>query len=350
MSSLYLLSFIVKMDKTMNLPYSKVYSDVNFKNESKYYYKYLKNIFTPYFKKNINSSKYLKITNFIHTKPSQHIDEIMNFKINYNYKKHPKYIYFDIKKFYPTVSHDKLKILVIQHYLRFRWVKKIPSSIDELVSHEKISRYFRYFLNYLDVYFLKTSVKWYGLISSNSVTYVLVEIYLHDLFINIWCWVLRWNDDFVLLFRNTKDISYYIEVIKTYINSLELNINITKFKSGILFTDTFSYIGFEFKKWPLLSIKQEKINEYLTKVKKIFSLVSKSHLKKRIKKLRQLQFWFFYYYRLSFIKKIWEFINTQTRLIVRKYLFSLDNAIINKFFIKNNFIYSLWIIDFLKIS
>ena len=48
------------MDKTLDLPYTKSPFDEDFKVDSKKYYKYAKNIFTPYFKKCVKKSKYIK--------------------------------------------------------------------------------------------------------------------------------------------------------------------------------------------------------------------------------------------------------------------------------------------------
>lgn len=340
------------MDKTLDLPYTKSPFDEKFKEESKKYFKYLRNIFTPYFKKQLKKSKNIKIDNFLYPNPGYHIETIKNIKQNLGYAKNPRFLYFDVKKFYPTVDHQKLKSLILMHYLYSRNCRKLDEkTLEELQQHKKVSRYFKDFLKYLEVYFSYSNFKWKWLLSSNPVTFILAEIYLFELFIDAWTNIIRWNDDFVLLSRKKDDMDM---IFKTFIvpnmEKLDLKINIDKLVTGNLFFEDFSYIWFTFKKWWVVIIQEKRIIEYLEKVKHIFYKKVNESLKNKIKKLRNLQFWFFYYYRICSLKYIWEKLNSKTRDIVRSYLLTYKQEWKIRFFVKNESLYKMWVINFLDLK
>ncbi|MBS8122340.1 hypothetical protein, partial [Candidatus Vampirococcus lugosii] len=70
------------------------------------------------------------------------------------------------------------------------------------------------------------------------------------------------------------------------------------------------------------------------------------NLKKKIKKLRKLQFGFYYYYRISSNKTTWKSLSSQTRDIIRQYLFLYKINWKNRFIISNNSLYKLGVVDF----
>lgn len=335
------------MDKTNLLPYSKSPKNSEFIIESKYYYKYLKNVLSPYMKKEISKNKYQKITNFLHPKPITHINTIQNMKQNAKYARHPAFLYFDINKYYPCVDHEILKYKILSVYISSRWWYTKNKTYKQLYNHTKNSRYFKKFLKFLDKYLSFTVVHWKWLLSSNSITMLLAEIYLWDLFIWIDTHTIRWNDDFVLLTRKiweTRNI--YENYISSELQKLQLIPSPNKLQNWILYKDNFKYIWFEFSKWWILKIETKRIDEYLIKVKNIFFHKPNQNLKKKIKKLRKLQFWFYYYYRISSNKTTWKSLSSQTRDIIRQYLFLYKINWKNRFIISNNSLYKLGVVDF----
>ena len=336
------------MDKTSDLPYSKSPFDNDFREESIKYSKYLKNIFTPYFKKIISKSKYVKINNFLYPKPGDHISNIKNLKQKVKYAKEPYFLYFDVKKYYPSVNHQKLKLLIIKHYLISRDCKNLDNkTYEELLKHKKITVYFKRFLKFLDKYLSYSNFDWVWLLASNPTTFVLSEIFLFDFFVWINAHTFRWNDDFIIFNRKKDEINFeFKNFITPNIKNLDLKLNPDKVVLWKLFTDEVSYIWLTFKKLWFVYIQQKRIEEYLEKVKNIFYKKVNEEFKNKIKKLRNLQFWFFYYYRICDIKYIWEKVSAKTRDLVRWYLFLYKPEWKTRFFITNESLWKLNVIDF----
>ena len=148
------------------------YNKVSFEDKKifKEEYKFLKNLFKPYFKKVIWNGKYFKMTRFLNPKPVDFIGWIRNFKKNNRFGKQPCFIYFDIRKYYPSINRDKLREKIIKIYYDkkyfdlSRWLK---------VSVDKkwipiFTRGFKRFLKSLDLFFSYCNVNWTGILTWTS--------------------------------------------------------------------------------------------------------------------------------------------------------------------------------------
>lgn len=330
------------MSKINNLPYFLPRNlTKEFRNKCKKWDKYLKNVLNPYIKKEINNSKFIKKTKSINTKPSDFIYWIRDFKENAKFWKQPYFIYFDVEKFYPTIDHKILKTNILKLYWKKRW-----SNI--------ISRDFKKFLKFLDLFLLQSIYQWKWIISWTSLWWYLAEIYLINFFLEIKCHIFRWNDDFILFWKDKKDLLSKFQDINNLFFNKWLRINSLKAKSWKLFVDRFSYLWFEFLSWKNISIKKEKIDIFLKKVEWIFSLKWKEITEKdytnkiinKMIKLKRLQYWFYYFYRIINTKTIWSYINSKTRKIIRLWLFKNKKEWNSKFIIKNTYLNKLWVINF----
>ena len=335
------------MDKTRFLPYSKAPYDKQFKKESKRYLAYVKRVFNPYLKKKLKQRKFDYISNYFHTKPKDHIDYILNFKNKHRWKKF-ELIRFDIEKYYPSIDHEKLKTILVKHYLYSRWARNLEGkALDILLEHKFITRYFKYFLNFLDEYLSYSMFPNKGLLSSNSLTYFLAEIYLFDILYKVPAHIVRWNDDIILISK--KPLKNIFKQLTYTLYDYNLNVNPIKTKHIFLFKDNFSYIWFTFtKQTNYVYIEEKRIEEYLLKVNNILFENIHQRLKTKIRKIRKLQFWFFHYYKICKLKHVWKSINIQTRNLVRKYLLKYG-SLKHNFYIENQYIYKLWLVDFEKL-
>lgn len=350
------------MKKTWELPYLNSQKlDKEFKKECKKWDGYLKNVFVPFFKKECENSKFVKVTRWVHTNPKDFIYWIRDLKQTARMARHPFYMYLDIEKFYPNIDHKILIEKVENLYLRKRSAEKLKNW--RFNKKPKFSRDFKKFLKFLEIYLWKSDFKSKWILSWTSIWFFLAEIYLYEFFINLNFHVFKWNDDIVILSRFKKDLTSEFPKISQQISELKLNFNISKLKSWKLFQDKFSYLWFEFKKWKIIWVEPERVKILLQKVKNIFNLkwkksekmdilkleklkLQNKKLSKRIKKLRKLQFWFFNYYRLSIIKFFWFNLSAKIRKIVRNWLFKFKSSFNSKFIIESKYLKNIWVVEF----
>jgi hypothetical protein len=268
--------------------------------------KFLKRKFVPRIKEKF-PQHYL-----IQSIPSKNLEFIKKFS-----KKYPYFLRLDIALYYPSINHQVL-------------LKKIPE-IYKKISGKPISKRFQKYLEKDIPEFLNKSPYKKGLSIGSFLSYVLGGIFLLDLDLKIYSVrylssngvenpFLRYNDDYLIFCKNKSEIELLLKnIIIPKLKELDLEINHKKLKSGRFHQDKVDFIGFEFYAGHF-RIKQEKIEEFRKKIKKITYLTKKKSKETTIKSLNNKILGFGHYYKFSSCKNDFQELDAFIRMRLRRYL------------------------------
>jgi len=276
---------------TNNLPYFKTKSN----KQELIIAKFLKRKFVPRIKEKF-PQHYL--TQSI---PSKNIEFIKQFS-----KKYPYFLRIDIALYYPSINHQIL-------------LKKLPQ-IYKKISGKPISRRFQKYLKKDIPEFLNRCPYKKGLPIGSSLSYVLAGIFLLDLDLKIKNPFLRYNDDYLIFFKEEKEPEFFLKnIIVPKLKELNLEINYKKLKSGKFHKDKIDFIGFEFYAGHFL-IKKEKIEDFKKKIKKITYLTREKPKEAIVKLLNNKILGFGHYYKFTSCKIEFQELDAFIRMRVRRYL------------------------------
>ena len=257
--------------------------------------KFLKRKFVPRIKEKF-PQHYL-----IQSIPSENLKFIKKFS-----KKYPYFLRIDIALYYPSINHQVL-------------LKKIPE-IYKKISGKPISRNFQKYLKKDIPEFLNKSPYKKGLSIGSFLSYILAGIFLLDLDLKIENPFLRYNDDYLIFCKNKKEPELFLKnIIIPKLKELNLELNHKKLKSGKFHQDKVDFIGFEFYAGHF-RIKQEKIEEFKKKIKRITYLTKKKSKEKIIKSLNNKILGFGHYYKLASCKIEFQELDAFIRMRLRRYL------------------------------
>ena len=233
--------------------------------------------------------------------PSKNLEFIKKFS-----KKYPHFLRLDIALYYPSINHQVL-------------LKKLPE-IYKKISGKLISRRFQKYLETDIPKFLNKSPYKKGLPIGSFLSYVLAGIFLLDLDLKIENPFLRYNDDYLIFFKNKKEPESLLKnIIIPKLKELNLELNHKKLQSGKFHQDKVDFIGFEFYAGHFL-IKQEKIEEFRKKIKRITYLTRNKTKEKIIKSLNNKILGFGHYYKLASCKIEFQELDSFIRMRLRRYL------------------------------
>jgi len=223
--------------------------------------------------------------------------------IKENSKKYPYFLRFDIEKYYPSIDHQIL-LIILEKILNSRKGKKFLKS--EIIP----------FLN-------KYQIQNKGLPLGNFLSYVLAGIYLLPLdlcLIKSKIFFLRFQDDYLIFLKKKKEpLNILKEIIEPTLNNLKVNININKLSSGRFHQDKLDFLGFQYFAG-YFTIENERIEEFKNKIRKITHLKNKKSSKAIIKILNNKILGFGHYYKISKAKKDFERLDAFIRQRLRRYL------------------------------
>ena len=226
--------------------------------------------------------------------------------------KYPYFLRLDIRLYYPSINHQIL-------------LKKLPEIYGKLNSvsdstASKVSRRFKKYLKNELPEFLAKSPYGEGLPIGSCLSYILAGIFLLDLDLEIKNPFVRQNDDYLIFCKNKKEpVKLLKNVILPKLQELNLELNEKKLKSGRFHQDKVNFIGFEFYAG-YFGIKQEKIEEFKSKIIKLTYLTKKKPKEAIIKSLNNQILGFGHYYKLASCKKDFEDLDGFIRMRLRRYI------------------------------
>jgi len=230
------------------------------------------------------------------------IDKKLKF-IKETAKRYPYFLRFDILKYYPTINHQKLILILEKILVSRRGKEKLKNFILPFLKHYNIQNK--------------------GLPLGNFLSYVLAGVYLFPLDFKLSQLnkpFLRVQDDYLIFLKRKKEPERVLkEIIEPILNDLDLKINIDKLKSGRFHQDKLEFLGFKYF-GGVFTISQEKIEEFKNKIIKITHLTKKKSTKAIIKQLNNKILGFGHYYKFALSKETFKEIDQFIRMRLRRYL------------------------------
>ncbi len=278
--------------KINNLPY------FNFSNNEQE--KEFADLFLKKFK--VNIKKLMPQHYLIQAIPFKTLDHIKQTAMKY-----PYFLKFDIRLYFPSISHQILKENITQTYVKL--TKKKPSKT------------LYYHLNNTLINYLNKCPYKKGVPTGSKLSYILGAIYLLDLDLEIKNPFIRKCDDY-LIFCKSKDEPEKIlkEVIISKLKLLDLEINEKKLMSGKFHKDKLDFIGFNYYS-SYFTIKTEKLENFKQKIKQITYLTNKKTTKAIIKQLNNKILGFGHYYKFASCSNNFKELDSYIRSRLRRYIF-----------------------------
>jgi len=226
-------------------------------------------------------------------------------------RKYPYFIRFDIRLYYPSIRHAII-------------LKKLPE-IYLKIFKKPLSRRFKRHIKHGIPKILAQSPYGNGLSIGSRLSWVLAGIFLLDLDLEMPLPFLRQTDDYLVFCNNKKESGNLLKkIILPKLQELNLEINEKKIKSGKFYQDKVDFIGFEFYTGYFM-IKQEKIEEFRKKIKKLTYLTKNKPKEAIIKSLNNKILGFGHYYKFASAKKEFEELDGFIRMRLRRYIFRNKN-------------------------
>ena len=226
--------------------------------------------------------------------------------IKNNTKKHPYFLKFDIRLYYPSISHQIL-------------IRVLPEIYQNILKTPP-SRRFKKCLKNEIAEFLAKSPYGKGIPIGSRLSFALAGLFLLSLDWEIPCPFLRQNDDYLIFCKSRGETEKLLKnIILPKLKELGLEINEKKLGSGKLHQDKVNFIGFEFYSG-YIRISEEKIEGFKDRIIKITHLTKKRSYKAVIKLLNNKILGFGHYYKFAHCKQDFERIDAFIRQRLRRYL------------------------------
>ncbi len=237
---------------------------------------------------------------------TQDIRKFLSF-IKENSQKHPYFLRFDIKKYYPSIDHQIL-------------LKEIPN-LYQTLSKKPLPRRMKSILKKELPAFLSLSpFKKIGLPLGNPLSHILSGLYLLKLDLSLNAPFLRFCDDYLIFGKKQTQLKEILsQKIIPVLSELSLSLNIEKFSSGKFHQDKLNFLGFQFYAG-YIKIPEEKINEFKKKVIKITHLTKKKAIDATIKLLNNQILGFGHYSKFSSCHNVFKDLDAFCRSRLRRYI------------------------------
>ncbi len=254
-------------------------------------------------------------------KPHIYLEKIKHFSNNY-----PYFLKFDLRKYYPSISHQPLLSRLEENYKllllkRVAIQKDAPLTITKRTNGELplVSRRFKKLLTKDLPRFLESSIfPGQGLPIGNPLSYLLSGLFLLDLDLNFKNPYLRYVDDYLLFFDKPNEPEKILsQIILPALKERGLEINPQKVKSGKVHRDCIDFLGFNYKAG-YFTIQEEKQESFRKKIREITDLRRKESPEKIIKKLNNKILGFGHYYKPSSCKGEFESLDAFIRMKLRR--------------------------------
>ncbi len=298
-----LIYFRGMLEKTEHLPYFKTQNS----REEKEVFKFLKRSFNPSLKK---------------TMPQHYlIQQIPRKKLQYikeSSKEQKYFLRFDIKTYYPSINHGVL-------------IENLGKNYKNITGREPSRRLKKYIQKEIPEFLSKSPYK-KGISIGSPLSYILTGLFLLDLDLKIKSPFLRHTDDYVVFFKKKKEPELFLKnILIPTLQTLNLEINEKKLKSGRTNREKLDFIGFEYYSG-YFRIKEEKKVLFKKKIVHLTNLSRKKTEKQILKELNNKILGFGHYYKHCSCKKDFEKLDAFIRMRTRRY-FSKSKDSKNK---KNN--------------
>jgi hypothetical protein len=232
--------------------------------------------------------------------------------INQTSKKYPFFLKIDIKNYFPSINHQIL-------------LKEISNNYLSLTNKEPSRRFQKYLKNDIPKFLSNSPFPNQGLPLGNPLSYIFSGIYLLKLDLNLNVPFLRFCDDYLLFFKDRKEIEESLKnIIIPILNQLNLEINLSKLKSGRFNKDKCSFLGFEFIAG-YKRISEKKIKEFKKRIIKITSLTRKKSTEQTLKLLNNQILGFGHYYKFADCNNVFKEIDSFIRFRFRRYVLKNKN-------------------------
>ena len=274
-----------------NLPYFKI------KNGDKEVAKF----FARKFKKEVREK--IPFHYLVQTKPFEMINYIKK-----TTKRHPYFLRFDIKTYYPSIEHKLI-------------LKEIPQVYKKIAKKECSRRFNNYLKKELPL-FLSHSPYKKGIPLGSSLSHVLSVIFLLqlDLKLNRSFKFLRFADDYLVFCENKKQAEKVLkEVVFLELSRLNLELNEKKLISGNFHKDKVNFIGYNFHGGHFL-IRKTKKEDFKKRINKITYLTRKKTEAATIKLLNNQILGFGHYYKFASCTTEFKELDAFIRMRLRRYI------------------------------
>lgn len=220
-----------------------------------------------------------------------------------------KYKYFlrlDIKKFYPSINHQKL-------------LKQLPINY-ELLNNKPISRQFKKYINQDLPDFLQLSPYKQGLPIGQKLSWLLAGLFLLHLDLDIKNPYLQYVDDYLIFCKNKREVEIILKnKILPILQNLNLELNLDKLKSGRLHQEPLIFLGFKYYGGHF-TIADEKIEKFKYKIHKLTYLTNRKEAKSLIKLVNNQILGFGHYYKLTKSRQVMSELDCFIRNRLRRHI------------------------------
>lgn len=221
--------------------------------------------------------------------------------------KSPYFLRFDIKQYFPSISHSVL-------------LKEIPFLYQKLSGKPAPRRLMRILKKELPLFLSLSPYKDSGLPIGNPLSHILSGIYLLKLDLSLKTHFLRFCDDYLLFAKKESDFKDVLsQTISPVLNELNLSLNLQKLKSGKFHKDKCSFLGFEFFSGYTL-ISQEKISDFQKRIIRITHLTKKKPVPAIVKLLNNQILSFGHYYKFASAGNVFKDLDAFIRARIRRYI------------------------------
>ena len=218
-------------------------------------------------------------------------------------RKYKYFLRFDIEKYHPSVDHQVLVNILNQIVTSRRGKKILQTEIAQFLAQNNILHK--------------------GLSLGNYLSYVLAGVYLLPLdmkIIKLNRPFLRVQDDYLIFCKNKKEPEKILkEIVEPELNNVKLNLQIKKLSSGKLHQNPLEFLGFNYYAG-VLTIPEEKKEEFKKKIIKITPLTTKKSEKAIIKLLNNKILGFGHYYKFASAKNVCVELDSFVRMRLRRYI------------------------------
>lgn len=256
---------------------------------------YIKSKFVPTLKKRIPNHSFISNT------LSKRLDDILCYCKKYSY-----YLKLDIKKYYVNINYDIASRIIVDNYEALT-SRIAPKKLESICKNE------------LKLFFDKYSFNDMSIPLGSSLSYVLGNIYLLYLDLQIKSPFIRYADDYLIFFKSKKDIDHFVyDVLTPSLKFMKLEVANEKLQSGKFTQSKVCFLGYSFY-LKTFSIDDSKIDEFKIKIKKLTSLRVKKSFPEVLKSVNYKIIGFGHYYKYGKVFSIYEELDKYTRFNIRRY-------------------------------